>query len=293
MQNTLKGRIIKAISGFFYVDSDGLVYECRARNFRRAGIKPVVGDIAEFQVLDEDKKLGNLVDIEDRKNVLVRPAVANVDQALVVFQVADPRPNLYLLDRFLVMMSYSNVPVVIVFSKSDLVSDEEVEGLAAIYSGEYRVILTSVRDGRGIDEVRALLEDGLTTIAGPSGAGKSSLINELQSQVLMETGEISKKLQHGRNTTRHSQLIAVGSGYIIDTPGFSTMFLPELKSGELEQHFPEMTGPSGKCRFIGCSHKAEPDCGVKVAVREGRIAESRYESYVRMYDELKDIENTY
>ncbi len=286
------GKIIKGIAGFYYVHGeDGRVYECRARGiFRKDNQKPLVGDNVEFTVLDDKEREGNLVRILPRKNSLIRPAVANVDQAFVIFAVDNPKPNFMLLDRFLIMMKRCGVPAVICFNKADLLSPGECGELLDIYRGcGYAVLGCSVKDGSGMDRVREILRGKTTVVAGPSGVGKSSLTNLLQSSVQMETGEISRKLKRGRHTTRHSQIIpAADHTYIVDTPGFSCLYLDDMEEQELKEYFPEFGEYEGRCRFLGCRHIREPDCAVKEACRQGKISPVRYENYLGLYEELKD-----
>ena len=288
----MMGRIIKGIAGFYYVYVNGQgVYECKAKGiFRLEGTKPLVGDEVDIEVLSEEDKEGNIISISHRKNSLIRPAVANVDQALIIFAAKNPKPNFNLLDRFLVMMEYQDVPVVICFNKVDLCENSYLEELKKIYSyANYKILFTSAKTLEGREELLQVLEGKTTTVAGPSGAGKSSIINTLQSDVSMETGEISKKLGRGKHTTRHSQLIAIddiGSSFIVDTPGFSTMDIPGFEKEDLNRCYPEFYELSDKCRFAGCAHINEPDCEVKAALEEGRISEVRYNNYVKLYEEL-------
>lgn len=290
----MAGKIIKGIAGFYYVHIKGQgVYECRAKGiFRKEGKKPLVGDNVDIEVLSEDDKEGNLINIHDRSNSLIRPAVANVDQAIIIFSAKNPEPNFNLLDRFLVMMEYQDVPVVICFNKVDLCDEEYLKGLEDIYkSAGYTIIFTSAKTLDGHDELVSILNDKTSTVAGPSGAGKSSLINTLQSNISMETGEISKKLGRGRHTTRHSELIAIDTdkpSYIVDTPGFSTMDIPGFTKDDLGDCYPEFRELSSKCKFTGCAHISEPDCEVKRHLEEGTISQTRYDNYIKLYEELEN-----
>ena len=289
----MQGKIVKGISGFYYVHVVGTgIYECKAKGvFRNRKVKPLVGDNVEIVVLDEEKRLGNVEKILSRKNELIRPAVSNIDMALVIFAAAKPDPNFNLLDRFLCMMEYQKVPVTICFNKCDLVSEEEKEKLQQIYApAGYEILFTSVKTGENIDNLKALLADKTTTVAGPSGVGKSSLINELQTGVRMQTGAISDKIGRGKHTTRHSEIISIGQDtYIMDTPGFSSMDLPGFEKEDLWTCYPEFVPYEPECRFIGCSHIGEPDCGVKNALAEGKISQVRYDNYVMLYEEMKNI----
>ena len=291
----MQGRIIKGIAGFYYVYSvvESSVYECKAKGaFRKEKIKPLVGDMVEYEVLDDVDKTGNITAILPRKSELIRPAVANIDQALVVFAITKPKPHFNLLDRFLVMMERQDIPVVICFNKKDIASEEEKEALRAIYEPSgYQVIFTSAEKKENIDRVREVLKGKLTTVAGPSGVGKSSLINCLQENVSMETGSISQKIERGKHTTRHSELIPIDEeSYIMDTPGFSSLYTNDFEKEELKQYFPEMEAYFGCCRFQGCNHVNEPGCAVKEAVESGRIHKVRYENYLEMYRELEQKE---
>ncbi len=289
----MQGKIVKGISGFYYVHVVGTgIYECKAKGvFRNRKVKPLVGDNVEIVVLDEEKRIGNVEEILPRKNELIRPAVSNIDMALVIFAAAKPDPNFNLLDRFLCMMEYQKVPVTICFNKCDLVSEDEKEKLQQIYApAGYEILFTSVKTGENIDNLKALLADKTTTVAGPSGVGKSSLINELQTGVRMQTGAISDKIGRGKHTTRHSEIISIGQDtYIMDTPGFSSMDLPGFEKEDLWTCYPEFVPYEPECRFIGCSHIGEPDCGVKNALAEEKISQVRYDNYVMLYEEMKNI----
>lgn len=286
----MTGRIVKGISGFYYVFVAGSgIYECKAKGaFRKQQIKPLVGDLVEIDVLSEENHLGNVVEILPRKNALIRPAVANVDQALVIFATDSPKPNLNLLDRFLVMMAYQDVPVQICFNKEDLGADDDKQQLREIYEkAGYPVYFTQATTGQGEAEIFALLQGKTTTVAGPSGVGKSSLINGLQDHTTMETGNISEKIGRGKHTTRHSELIPIAEdSFIMDTPGFSSMYVPEIEAGQLWEYFPEFVPHEPECRFQGCAHIGEPDCGIKEALARGEIAQSRYDNYKLLYEEL-------
>lgn len=290
----MRGKIIRGIAGFYYVQTGtGDIYTCKAKGiFRKQQVKPLVGDDVELSVLDAAAREGNVDDILPRKNVLLRPTVANVDQALVIFAVCRPAPNFNLLDRFLVMMECRNLPCIICFNKTDMISEAEQAAFRELYAGcGYGFVLTSARDGRGTEKLRALLHGRTTAVAGPSGVGKSSLINLLQPDIRMETGAVSKKIARGRHTTRHSELIRMEEDtYIMDTPGFSSLGLFDLKKENLRHCYPEFASYEGKCRFQGCVHIHEPDCAVKEALAEGKIGKVRYENYCLLYEELKGQE---
>lgn len=288
----MQGKIVKGISGFYYVHVvESGIYECKAKGiFRQQKMKPLVGDDVEIDIISEEKKTGNVAAILPRKNALIRPAVANVDQALLIFAAASPNPNFNLLDRFLVMMGRQDVPVILCFNKCDLITEEQQQEIAAIYEASgCKILFVSAKKELGLKELQEILEGKTTTVAGPSGVGKSSLTNLLAPEACMETGEISKKIERGRHTTRHAELIQLkGDGYIMDTPGFSSLYLPEMEKEELQDCYPEFAAFEPYCRFQGCSHISEPDCGVKEALSEGKIHPVRYENYCQLYGELKD-----
>lgn len=288
----MKGKIIKGIAGFYYVhDGRNKIYECKAKGvFRNRNIKPLVGDDVEFMVLDEKEGTGNIDAILPRKNKLIRPAVSNVDQAVVVFAVTEPLPNLNLLDRFLVMMERQEIPVIICFNKIDLSGGKEIEELRAIYGpAGYTLHFISTYEAAGLEKLHELIAGKTTVLAGPSGVGKSSITNFLQPEARMETGVVSEKIKRGKHTTRHSELFFVENGtYMMDTPGFSSMYIEDLEPNELKDYFPEFSEYEEECRFLGCIHVGEKVCGVKTAVADGKISRSRYDNYLLLYQELKD-----
>ena len=287
----MQGKIIKGIAGFYYVHAEDLrIYECKARGiFRKDSVKPLVGDNVELEVLDQEEKTGNIRKILPRRSMLIRPAVANIDQALVIFAIVKPEPNFNLLDRFLIMMEQQGLPCVICFNKSDIASGKERKALQKAYEAcGYRVLFISVKEQEGLEEVRGLLQGKTTTVAGPSGVGKSSLINYLHPQAEMETGDISKKIDRGRHTTRHSELFALDrESYIMDTPGFSSLQLFDMEKEELKDFYPEFRKYEESCRFRGCAHVSEPDCRIKEALEAGEISDVRYHNYTVLYEELK------
>ncbi len=281
---------MKGIGGFYYVEVEGAgLYECRAKGiFRNKKMKPNVGDIVDIDVISEEEKTGNLTVIHKRKNQLIRPMVANVDQALVIFAVHEPEPNFQLLNRFLIMMEKQQIPVIICFNKMDLASEEEKEQLRQDYENSgCRVLFSSAREGEGIPEIRELLRGKTTVMAGPSGVGKSSTLNTISPKTQMETGAVSEKIKRGRHTTRHSELIYLGEEtFLMDTPGFSSLYLEDIDKEELRFYFPEFADYENQCRFNGCSHVHEPGCAVKQALEEGAISRMRYDDYCYLYEEL-------
>mgnify|MGYP001694488504 CR=1 FL=1 len=287
----MRGKIIKGIAGFYYVQVQDKVYECKAKGiFRYKNEKPLVGDNVEIEVLNEQEATGTITRIEERNNSLIRPEVANIDQALIVFAAKSPAPNLNLLDRFLLMMQTQGIATVICFNKKDDADEKYLAELADNYRGcGSRIFMTSTFTGEGIKEFGECLKNKTSVLAGPSGVGKSSIINRLFPEAGMEIGEISEKIKRGKHTTRHSELFSLGDGiYIMDTPGFTSMNLPELEKEDLRFYFPEFEPLEGSCRFNGCVHMNEPDCAVKAAVSDGKIHKMRYESYTTMYQELKE-----
>ena len=281
----MQGKIIKGIAGFYYVHVEACgIYECKAKGiFRNKKIKPLVGDNVLIDVIDEDNKKGN-----------ISAASANIDQAMVIFAVKSPEPNYNLLDRFILMMDYQDVPTVVVFNKTDLVEEKDIEELRKIYEKcGCKVIFISAYDNTGIDILIDTLKDKTTILAGPSGVGKSSLTNIILPD-RKEEGEISKtgdvsRIGRGRHTTRHSEIFNVtGSTYICDTPGFTSLNLPELEKEQVRFYFNEFDEYEGTCRFNGCVHINEPDCAVKMAVEKGVISRRRYTSYVELYEEIKN-----
>ncbi|MBQ9119114.1 MAG: ribosome small subunit-dependent GTPase A [Lachnospiraceae bacterium] len=286
----MKGKIIKGIAGFYYVNVEGSgVYECKAKGiFRNRQMKPLPGDDVLIDVLDETEKTGNITDICDRRTELIRPAVANADQAMIVFAAKEPEPNLNLLDRFLVLMQEQAVDTIICFNKKDQLPPEKMEALTAIYRDSgCTVLAVSAQNGEGKEELKKLLEGKTTVLAGPSGVGKSTIINLLYPEAEMQTGSISEKIKRGKHTTRHSELFYVSEGtYLFDTPGFGSLYLGEMEKEELKEYYPEFTERAEQCRFIGCLHDREPDCAVKEAVENGEISAQRYENYQLLLREL-------
>lgn len=281
---------MKGIGGFYYVYVEGRgLFECRARGiFRNKKMKPNVGDVVEIDLLSEEEKTGNLTAIHTRKNQLLRPMAANVDQALVLFSVHEPEPNFHLLNRFLITMEQQEIPVIIGFNKTDLATKEQKEQLARDYAGSgCRVLFLAAAKDEGIKEVEELLKGKTTILAGPSGVGKSSTLNCVSKGQQMETGSVSEKIKRGKHTTRHSELIHIGPDtYLMDTPGFSSLFLENIEKEDLKYYFPEFEPYEGACRFHGCSHIHEPGCKVKEALEEGQISRMRYEDYCMFYEEL-------
>ena len=279
----MTGIIVKGIGGFYYVKcEDGVVYECKARGvFRNRNIKPVIGDEVEIEIL---KGKGNIVEIGERRTVLVRPPVSNVDNIMIVAAAKDPDPDLGLIDKILVTAEAKGINPVICINKTDLCDGEEI---ARIYEKSgYPVIFVSTYEDKGIDELKKLLKGKVTAFAGLSGVGKSSILNKIL-DFDAQTGDISDKIKRGKHTTRHVELFELeGGGFVFDTPGFSSFELENIKAAELYMCFPEMKDITG-CRFKGCAHINEPDCAVKEQVEKGEIPRERYENYKEIYEILK------
>ena len=285
----LTGTIIKGIGGFYYVEAAGEIYECKARGvFRKEKITPLVGDSVEISVEENGK---NSIDsIGERRNFFNRPPISNVDKLVIVSSTCDPKPNLLIIDRLTAVAYYKNVQPVIVFTKDDLNSaDEYIE----IYSHtDIPVFSVSNKTGEGVEDIKALLDGSISVFTGNSGVGKSSLLNCIMPDIELETGEISKKLGRGRHTTRHVELFKVGNGYIADTPGFSSLDFETndiIMKDELADCFPEFSEYLGGCKFTSCAHVNDKGCKVLEAVNRGEISKSRHESYVTLYNEVKNI----
>lgn len=296
-RTVVDGRIMKGIAGFYYVHTGNYgVVECHAKgSFRKDRIKPLVGDFVQIQMLDCEKKLGNLIQVMPRKSRLLRPEVANVDQALVVFAHSEPHPNLNLLDKFLIMMGCNDIPCILCFNKQDTVSEQMIKQMRQIYAGSqvpvFSISATDETDAlvqRDVEQLRKLLSGKETVLAGPSGVGKSTLVNRIYPEAAMATGTISRKSERGKHTTRHSELFSIGEQtYLMDTPGFTAFsLLDDMDKEEIRHYYPEFYPYEGKCRYDGCSHTHEPGCAVKEAVQNGKIHPRRYEGYVSIYDEI-------
>ena len=284
------GKIIKGVGGLYVVYAEGLgPVECRAKGILRYNdVKPLIGDDVKLRILDREKRIGNLTEVLPRKNALIRPAVANVDQALVVFAVREPEPHLNLLDRFLILMEKEQVPVLICFNKTDKAGGDDVMRLRNVYAGSgCRMFFTDARNPDTVAPVYEALLGKTTVLAGPSGVGKSTIMNDVQPEAAMETGGLSEKILRGKNTTRHSELHYVAADtYLCDTPGFSSLFLPDISATELSSFYPEMAKRKEQCRFPDCVHRKEPGCAVKAAVETGEIAPERYANYNLLFEEL-------
>ena len=292
----LNGKIIKGIGGFYYVDTENGLYECRARGiFRKEKITPLVGDRVVISVVDEENKKGVVEEIDERDTELVRPPIANVDKALIVFAIKNPSPNLSLLDRFIVLAEKENLEIVIILTKADLDDGEELNKIKDIYElSGYKVIPVSNKQKMNIDKVKEELNGNVVVFAGPSGVGKSSLLNEIDQNFELQTGEVSDKIKRGKHTTRHAELLKLEcGGMVADTPGFSSLTLDDIDETELKEYFIEFND-FDDCRFGSrCIHENEPSCSVKEAVENGEISKKRYDSYIQLLNEIRQGKRRY
>lgn len=281
----MKGTIIKGIGGFYYVKASDNVYECKARGvFRKKRITPTIGDVVEIETSGEK---GSIVDILERRSYLVRPPVANIDTMLLVVAAAAPEPSLFLIDKMLVNAEINNIHPVLCINKTDLEKRNDIKKLYE--NAGYEVFCVSAEKNKGTDKLKKYLSGRTTAFAGLSGVGKSSLLSIITEDTL-ETGDVSEKIQRGRHTTRHVELFELNNGgFVLDTPGFSSLELEGIKADELWEYFPEMRNHRDECRFRGCSHINEPDCVIKNKVESGEIASTRYESYTQLYKQLKSV----
>lgn len=291
-----EGKIIKALSGFYYVLSEGQVTQCRGRGvFRKNKITPLVGDEVVFQA--ENETDGYILEVKERKNELVRPPIANVDQAILVFSSVEPDFSTALLDRFLVLVEYNQIEPIICITKMDLATKEEVSKMEQFRDHYkevgYPVLLTSSETEEGIEKLIPYMNGKISVFAGQSGVGKSSLLNAIRPDLELKTNEISSHLGRGKHTTRHVELISIGDGFVADTPGFSSLEFTDLEVEDLNYCFPEMEKASENCKFRACQHLAEPKCAVKEAVEQGTIPLYRYEHYKEFAQEIKDRKPRY
>lgn len=286
----LQGKIIKGIGGFYYVDTEKGIYECRARGiFRKEKITPLVGDRVKISIVDEETKKGVVEEIDKRDTELIRPPIANVDKALIVFAVKNPKPHLSLLDRFIVLAEKEGLEIVIVLTKADLDDDNTLERITNIYElSGYKVIPVSNKTKLNIDKIKDELRGNVVVFAGPSGVGKSSLLNEIDSNFMLQTGEVSDKIKRGKHTTRHAELLKLDcGGMVADTPGFSSLTLDDIEENELKDYFIEFDN-FDDCKFGSrCIHENEPGCGVKEAVEDEEISKERYDSYIQLLNEIR------
>lgn len=279
------GRIVKALSGFYYVEKDNRIIECRARGiFRKRGAPPLVGDIAAVTMSGDS---GVIDAVHERKSAFVRPPLANIDRLYIVSSFSSPEPNAFIIDKLTVTAERASVEPVIVFNKCDTGNFDRWKSIYE-HAG-FRVFVVSAASGEGIEGLKADISGCFCAFTGNSGVGKSSLINAIAPELGLQTGQLSDKLGRGRHTTRHTQMYPVGSGYIADTPGFATVECEHIDKHQLVQYFRDIAEHGDRCRFTGCSHTAEAGCAVRSAVDNGQIEPTRYMSYCRLYDECASV----
>jgi ribosome biogenesis GTPase len=292
----LTGIIIKSLAGFYYVLHENKVYQCRGRGlFRKQKISPLVGDYVNFQA--ENDKEGYIMGIAERRNELIRPPIANVDIALLVFSAKEPDFNFFLLNRFLVLIEFNNIEPIIIVSKIDLLSEKETQNIKLQLSYYekigYKVFYTTINESEINNEILAQLKDEVTVVAGQTGVGKSSLLNLLLPELELKTSEISKHLGRGKHTTRHVELHEINGSLIADTPGFSSLELGEISIDDLSKTFIEFNKFSQECKFRGCTHVSEPGCKVKQLLDTGDVNRERYDYYLSFIQEIKDRKPRY
>ena len=288
MTNSLQGIILRGIGGFYYVETADAVYTCRARgSFRRQGVTPVAGDRVEIEVQTSGE--GVLTQVLERRNSLLRPPVANLDLLVLVASVCQPTTNTLVLDKMIAIAEKKGITPIVVINKADLADPTELE--ETYRKAGLECYTVSAHQPETLEPLRKRLAGHISVFSGNSGVGKSSILNAIDPSLVLETGEISQKLGRGRHTTRTATLYHLADGYIVDTPGFSSLDLEQVEpinKDELPDCFREFAPFTGKCRFVGCAHYKEPNCGVRQAVEDGLVARSRYESYVTMYEAVKD-----
>lgn len=292
----LDGIIVKGIAGFYYVEAEGTVYECKARGkFRNENMIPLIGDRVLISIKEEENSgdrypEGTIEEIHDRKNSLIRPPVANIDQAIVVFSVTYPQIHLDLLDRFLLQIEKENITPYIVLNKVDEGNEADYGYIVERYTKVgYKVICLAAKKAYHTEALLPILKDKTTVFAGPSGVGKSTLLNALDTKLHLQTGEVSEKIKRGKHTTRHVELLPLGiGGFVLDTPGFTSLQLEGIEAEDLMHYFPEFERVESSCKFSGCTHIHEPGCRIKEALKNGKIVKERYDTYVTYYKQLKE-----
>lgn len=287
----ISGLIIKGIGGFYYVKTELGVFECKARGiFRKDSFSPLPGDKVSISIENQDDKLGNIEEISPRYSQLIRPAIANVNQIVIVISIKAPQPDLVLLDKLLITVEQKGISAVVCINKIDLDEDLEYKNVIESYQkSKYRVIALSTMAGAGFDELECALTDKTTVFAGQSGVGKSSILNKVLDSYVMKTGKVSDKIERGKHTTRHAELIELRvGGFVADTPGFSSFELSGLEAGELQNFYPEFREYFGECKFTGCMHISEPGCKVKAALERGILDPGRHARYIEFCNMLKE-----
>lgn len=282
----MQGIIIKGIGGLYFVKVEDKVIECKARGkFRYAGLSPVIGDKVEI-MLETDQSKGVIEKIFTRDNEMIRPVVANVTQAFVVFAFKQPDLNMDLLNKFLVLCEYYKLKIVLCLNKLDLIEEVNEALIKELKSVGCDIIFLKAKEGQGLCELKTKIKNNISVFCGPSGVGKSTILNSIVGREAMITGDISKKSQKGKHTTRHSELIEYEEGFLLDTPGFSSLSLDFIEKEELQHCFPEFEKHRCECRFSNCMHYKEPNCRVKEAVEDNEIYKDRYKFYTKTLEEI-------
>lgn len=289
----MEGKITKALSGFYYVENSSGLYQTRGRgNFRKRKITPLVGDNVIFESSNQTD--GYLMEILPRRNQLVRPAVANVDQGVVVTSLVEPNFSYNLLDRFLVTLEYELIEPIIYLTKVDLLENKTlIEEIRTTYEKAGYLVIVATENTDSLEAIKSTFNQHLTVFMGQSGAGKSTLLNRIVPGLALETASISESLGRGKHTTRHVELIAIAGGLVADTPGFSSIDFITIEAKELPKQFPEFVEVAHDCRFRECSHVNEPNCAVKAGVEKGEIAVTRYENYLQFLGEIENRKPMY
>ncbi len=287
---TLNGTIIKGIGGFYYVEAADEIYECKARGvFRKEKLSPLVGDKVTISINENAEN--TIYEIMPRKNALTRPPVVNIDNLIIVVSTVEPKPSTLVIDKLIAVAEHKNIEPIIVITKSDLASAQEIFDIYTLAG--FKTIIVSNETKDGVDEVKAVLKDKISALTGNSGVGKTSLLNNLDETLALKTAQISKKLGRGRHTTRQAELYRVCDGFVVDTPGFSSFEIDKsdiILKDELAYCFRDFSDYIEKCKFYpSCTHTADKGCAVVKAVNEGKISKSRHNSYVQLYNEVKDI----
>lgn len=290
----LQALIVGNISNLYKIEYEEKIYEAVAKGkFKLENITPVVGDIVEFEITDEENRKAFITKIEKRKTYIKRPKLANITNLIFVISSIDPKPDLLMLDKQLAFAEFLNINCTIVLNKIDLDKRQEFEEIYDTYQNiGYKVIKTNAKEKQGIEELLNNLKGNINAFAGNSGVGKSTLINSIFNKEITEEGEISKRNKRGKNTTTDTKLYKIDKNtYIADTPGFSTFDISDIESKDLDKYFREFKQYINNCEFIGCTHIKEENCGIKKAIEEGKISKGRYERYCKIYEELKEKEN--